>query len=137
MNNIRANAKSKTGGFTTFSKRGVIILLFTILICTILFFKVLPFLFEKDQDNATVEGAVPQVEDYIKKHILKDSESVEIVHWSKLVERTALDMLLYQVGVVYKIKKPNGAFRMESKIFDLDKNKNVMFEMNVLPFDNM
>ena len=137
MNNLRLKEKSRTGVFPSFSLTQIVTVLFTVLICTILFLKVLPLLFEKDSGNAVIDGAVPQVEDYIKKHILKNSESLEIVHWSKLVDRTELDMLSYRVGVVYKIKKPNGDFRMESKVFDLDINKNVMFEVNVPPFENM
>jgi hypothetical protein len=97
----------------------------------------LPLLFGNEGRNISTKDAVPQVEEYIKKHIIKDSESLEIVHWSKLVERTGMDMLSYRVGVVYKIKKANGDFRMESKVFDLDKNKNVMFEVSVPPFENM
>ncbi|HZH63447.1 MAG TPA: hypothetical protein VEY10_01060 [Flavisolibacter sp.] len=137
MNNIRSNANRRTRGFPSFPRTQIIVLLFTVLICSILLFKLLPLLLGNESRNISTKDAVPQVEEYIKKHIIKDSESLEIVHWSKLVERTAMDMLSYRVGVVYKIKKANGDFRMESKVFDLDKNKNVMFEVSVPPFENM
>lgn len=135
MNNIRS--KAKTRSFPLLTQTQIIALLFAVLICTIFLFKVLPLLFAKEKGNTAIDDAVPQVEEYIKKNILKDSESLEIIHWSKLVKRTTLDMLPYRVGVVYKIKKTNGNFRMESKVFDLDKNKNVMFEVSVPPFENM
>lgn len=77
--------------------------------------------------NSELDGSVHQVERYLKKSYLKDPESYEGISWGKVVEIDNSDNgYRYNVTHTYRAKNSFGGYVVESLIFYLDDDGNII-----------
>lgn len=71
--------------------------------------------------NASYNGSVWQITDWLKKHAY-DYASLKVLHWGKVVD--VKDGFL--VHVKFKAKNRSGVYVVSDKVFKLDKSGNVI-----------
>lgn len=96
-------------------------------------------IFSNNNDNNTskanvknnyLDSSVHQVESYLRNY-LNDPKSYEGIEWSKVNETKNNDNYKYWVRHKFRAKNSLGGYVIENKIFYLDKNGNVINEIDV------
>lgn len=72
--------------------------------------------------NSAWDGSVRQVEQYLKRHHLRDPDSYEALSWSPVVRSCSG----YIVKATYRARNGFGGMNVETAIFELDRSGNVV-----------
>lgn len=77
--------------------------------------------------NSEYDGSVHQVEKYLKESYLKDPDSYQSIKWSKVMDMVHSDYgYRYKVMHKYRAKNSFGGYSIESKIFYLDDDGDIV-----------